>query len=64
MSYRFATRSEYVIIIPFPLQQWLHERASMSCFTYIISLVVCSFITEVFWLDTTDRFLTESFIKK
>ena len=23
------TRSEYVIIIPFPLQQWLHEHASL-----------------------------------
>jgi hypothetical protein len=23
------TRSEYVIIIAFPLQQWLHERASI-----------------------------------
>jgi len=22
------TSSEYVILIPFPLQQWLHERAS------------------------------------
>jgi hypothetical protein len=25
------THSEYVIIIAFPLQQWLHERASMLC---------------------------------
>ena len=46
------THSEYVIIIPFTLQQWLHERASMSCFTSC--LVAWSFITEVFWLDTTD----------
>jgi len=23
------THSEYVILIAFPLQQWLHERASM-----------------------------------
>ena len=23
------TRSEYVIFIVFPLQQWLHERASL-----------------------------------
>lgn len=27
--------SEYVILIPFPLQQWLHERVSMLCNTYI-----------------------------
>jgi hypothetical protein len=24
------THSEYVIFIPFPRRQWLHERASMS----------------------------------
>jgi len=28
------THSEYVILIVFPLQQWLHERASMLCYTY------------------------------
>jgi len=26
--------SEYVILIAFPLQQWLHERASIYVFTY------------------------------
>jgi len=25
------THSEYVILIAFPLQHWLHERASMCC---------------------------------
>jgi len=55
------THSEYVIIIPFPLQQWLHERASMSCFTYIACLVVWSFITEVFGLiPLTDFWLNHS----
>jgi len=29
------THSEYVILIAFPLQHLLHERASMSCYTYI-----------------------------
>ena len=29
------THSEYVIPIPFSLQQWLHERPSMLHFTYI-----------------------------
>jgi hypothetical protein len=29
------THSEYVILIAFPLQQWLHERASMLRYTYI-----------------------------
>jgi hypothetical protein len=28
------TDSEYVIFIAFPLQQWLHERASILCYTY------------------------------
>jgi hypothetical protein len=29
------THSEYVIHIAFPLQQWLHERASTLRYTYI-----------------------------
>ena len=28
------THSKYVILIAFPLQQWLHERASMLRYTY------------------------------
>jgi len=28
------THSEYVILIAFPLQQWLNERASMLCYTF------------------------------
>jgi len=31
--------SEYVILTAFPLQQWLHERASVSCYMYIACLV-------------------------
>jgi len=34
------TRSEYVILIAFPLQQWLHAAASMLRYTYIVSLCV------------------------
>jgi hypothetical protein len=33
------THSEHVILIAFPLQQWLHERASMLRYTYIDCLV-------------------------
>ena len=29
------THSVYIIIIAFPLQQWLHERASLLRYTYI-----------------------------
>ena len=28
------THSQYVLVIALPLQQWLHERASMSRYTY------------------------------
>jgi len=28
------TQAEYVTFIDFPLQQWLHERVSMSLYTY------------------------------
>ena len=30
-----TAHSEYVILIAFPLQQWLHECASVLCYTYI-----------------------------
>jgi hypothetical protein len=33
------THSQYVILIDFPLQQWLGERASMLHYTYIVSFV-------------------------
>ena len=33
------TRSGYVIVIAFPLQQWLHERTSMLRYTYISCIV-------------------------
>jgi hypothetical protein len=32
------THSEYVTLIAFPLQQWLHERASVIPDTYIACL--------------------------
>ena len=32
------TYLEYVIVIPFPLQQWLCERVSMLRYTYIACL--------------------------
>jgi len=31
--------SEYVILIVFPLQQWLHERVPVLRYTYIACLV-------------------------
>jgi len=32
-------QSEYVILIAFPLQQWLHERATVLRYAYIACLV-------------------------
>jgi hypothetical protein len=32
----------HVLLIALPLQQWLHERASMLCYTYIACLVLYS----------------------
>jgi len=32
------THSEYVTIIAFPLQQWLHEGTSMLCYEHIACL--------------------------
>ena len=34
-----GTHSEYVTLISFTLQQWLHERASILRYTYIACLV-------------------------
>ena len=36
------THSEYVIVIAFPQEQWLHERALMLRHTCIASLVLLS----------------------
>jgi len=33
------THSECVVVIAFPLQQWLHERVSMLHYTYIACFV-------------------------
>jgi len=51
---RLQTHSEYVMLTPFPLQQWLHERASMLCFTYsacalIIKPTRCTNFSNLFY---------------
>jgi hypothetical protein len=35
------THSQYVMLIAFPQQQWMHERASMLRYTYIDCIVLC-----------------------
>ena len=42
------TPSEYVILIAFPRQQWLHERASLLPYTYTACLVTSSLRSTVF----------------
>jgi len=39
------THSEYIILIAFQLQQWLHKRISMLQYTYIAYLVTSKFKT-------------------
>ena len=36
------THSEYVIIVAFPVQKWLHQRALILLYTYIACLVFIS----------------------
>jgi len=38
------THPQYVILTAFPLQHWLHERASLLSFTYIASRVESRFV--------------------
>jgi hypothetical protein len=37
---RLQIHTSCVILLAFPLQQWLHENASMLCYTYIAFLVI------------------------
>jgi len=43
-----ATNSKYVILITLPPQQWLHERTSILCYTYIAShaLIACIQVSQ------------------
>jgi len=40
------TNSEYVILIMYLLQQWLHEYASILCYTYITRLWILFFLQQ------------------
>ena len=41
------THSEYIILIPFPLQQWLHERTSILRYTYTAVLFNSLFLSRM-----------------
>ena len=38
------THLEYIVLIAFPLQQWLHVCASLLCYAYISSFIAYIFI--------------------
>jgi len=50
--------SEYVILIDFPLQQWLHQRPSMLRYAYIACLVTD--LVFVFISDTLNVILADA----
>ena len=39
------THTKYVILIAFPFQKWLHERASLLRCTYLACLVLFTHVT-------------------
>jgi len=41
--------SEFVILMAFPLQQWLHERVSLLRYTYIVCLLEGLEYTSITW---------------
>ena len=48
------THSEYVMLIALPLQQSLHEHASMLRYTYVVCLVLyCSHVLPVACVSCT-----------
>jgi len=44
--------SEYVILIVFPLQQWLYKHASMLSYVYIACLVFVQHLLQVCLLNS------------
>jgi hypothetical protein len=50
------THSQYVILIGFPLQQWLHERPSMLCYTHIAACPVPLARTQLRFTSVFDSF--------
>ena len=51
------THSQFVILIAFPLQQWLHIHASMLRYTYIACLLLRSLLSHVlrYWIIFCQR---------
>ena len=51
------TYLEYVVLIVLPLQQWLHERASLLRYTYIACLV------SIIWISSSASSSVKSFLR-
>jgi hypothetical protein len=52
------THSEYVILVAFPLQQWLHERASVLRYTFI-GCIVTHYIFTLLHIDSIVKYTVE-----
>jgi len=46
-----GTNSEYVILVAFPLQHWLHERATVLRYTYTACLVRAIFTSCILFFS-------------
>ena len=55
------THSEYVILIAFPLQQWLRECAPMACYKHIACRIQA--ITNI-CAESICQFPSSAFVKK
>ena len=55
------SHTEYVILTPFSLQQWLHERASLLRYTCIACFVIFtnSKVSDIDYWDVSRRFLIQ-----
>jgi hypothetical protein len=51
------THSDYVVIMNFPLQRWLRERASMSRCTYAACLDIFKLLLRDAWMQSAVLFL-------
>jgi len=56
------THSKYVILITFPLQQWLQERASMLHYTYIACIAIFYVLSFLSYFTVSLSHLYYSFI--
>jgi hypothetical protein len=49
------TRTEYVILLAVPLQQWMHKRTSMVRYTYTSRLAELTMVLFFFFKSCLER---------